>query len=128
MTNDKQRERLVELLQEADQKVQEYILENDHMDWIPKVNELLKVQADHLLANGVIVPTVKVGQTVYRTSGNLGGKKIYKGFIDQVTFHYDGQPKFYVYGHPLSFIADDIGKTVFLSREEAEEALGGVQG
>ena len=59
MTNDKQRERLVELLEEADQKVQEYILENDHMDWIPKAKELSEVRTDYLLANGVIVPPCK---------------------------------------------------------------------
>ena len=61
----KQKDRLVELLEEAYQKVQEYIIENDHMDWIPKSKELSEVRADYLLANGGLFPPLKVGQEIW---------------------------------------------------------------
>lgn len=79
--------------------------------------------ADFLLANGVIVPPCKVGDTVYRTIGNYCGEKIFKGVVDQISIYNEKETIFWVYGHPLGFGCDDIGKTVFLSREEAEKAL-----
>lgn len=81
--------------------------------------------ADYLIANGVVVMPCKLRQKVYRTKGNYGGVKIYKGVVDQIVLQDDGQEWFYVYGHPLHFTADDIGKTVFLTREDAERALKG---
>ena len=80
-----------------------------------------EVIADHLLANGVIVPPVKVGQTVYGI--------FYPGKVEPITVveicigdgdvlilsDTNGEDTFF---HPL-----DIGKTVFLTREEAEKAL-----
>ena len=75
--------------------------------------------ADHLIANGVIVPPCKVGDTIYRC-GDIT-KKVYEWEIIQVQ----------VYFHEIVFIDDsdnyfteaDIGKTVFLTKEEAEAAL-----
>lgn len=79
--------------------------------------------ADYLLAKGVIVPPVRIGQKVYRTSGNFRGEKIYEGVVDQINAYEDRETRFYVYGHPLSFVECNIGKTVFLTKEEAEQAL-----
>lgn len=122
MTNDKQRERLVELLKQADQKVQEYILENDHMDWIPKANELAEVRADYLLENGVIVPPCKVGDKLYIVA-EVSGKIIECTVIGA-----------WICEGNCNVITDcgtiynlSYGETVFLSRKEAKEALGGVQ-
>lgn len=84
--------------------------------------------ADNLLDKGVIVPPVKVGQTVYRIRGNYGGISIHKGFVSQVDFYNDRETRFWDDGHPLSFVDDDIGKTVFLTREEAEKALAEREG
>ena len=135
MTNDKQRERLVELLEEADQKVQEYILENDHMDWIPKLKELSEVRADYLLTNGAVVPPCKVGQDIYTIQGGRVSKQFVLGFsihkngktyFEYIPYDKKGNVQwFYVASY---FTEDAIGKTVFLSREESEKALGGVQG
>ena len=78
---------------------------------------------DDILANGVIVPPVKIGQTVYRIRGNYGGIKICKAFVSQVNFYHGTETRFWTDGHPLGFTADDIGKTVFLTKEQAEKAL-----
>ena len=59
------RDRLIELIKEANKKSFEYIRENDNMDYIPTQDELCGVYADYLLANGVIVPPCKVGDRLY---------------------------------------------------------------
>ena len=85
--------------------------------------------ADHLLANGVIVPPCKVGDWVYvRYDGEVTPFLIYKSRreedLDFITSCYDtrcydtsGNPVF------MSFCDYHIGKTVFLTKEEAEQAL-----
>ena len=55
------RERLIELFKGAESKVIEEL--NKHLELDEK--EWMGIYADHLLANGVIVPPVEVGQTVY---------------------------------------------------------------
>lgn len=89
--------------------------------------------ADYLLANGVIVPPCKVGDKVYKISRNkvkecevvfigisADKKCSYFNFIENYA---DGT--FY---KSYSMVFDVIGKSVFLTREEAEQALkGGVQ-
>ena len=89
--------------------------------------------ADHLLANGVIVPPCKVGDTVYVAKLNLCGAHQTKAFIithiitaetsDRVSRKYraDGVC-------PLLFTSENLGKTVFLTKEEAEKALKGDEG
>lgn len=82
--------------------------------------------ADYLIANGVVVLPFEIGQTLYDASEFYDGTehpeiyelKSYEMSIDKLTddiwaFTYDG-----------CFIDyDDIGKTVFLTREEAEAKL-----
>ena len=60
-----ERERLIELLKKSDNKLSEYIRENDTMDYIPTRDELFGVSADYLLEIGVLVPPCKVGDRVY---------------------------------------------------------------
>lgn len=80
--------------------------------------------ADYLLANGVIVPPCKVGQTVY----TVECCEIYAGTVIGIeSFETeDGTEKTYHAeddGYPIGFTDEDFGKTVFLTREEAEQAL-----
>ena len=79
--------------------------------------------ADHLLANGVIVPPCKVGDTIHTiSSGLVKEHKIEKIEITRskiyLFFNWRGM------GYEIAD-SDLIGKTVFLSREEAEKALKG---
>ena len=85
--------------------------------------------ADYLLANGVILPPCKVGDTVYA----VGYREIYAGTVIEIkSFETeDGTEKTYHAeddGYPIGFTDEDFGKTVFLTREEAERALREVQG
>ena len=81
--------------------------------------------ADYLIENGVIVPPVKVGATVYCTDS-------YRHLIKPLEiigfeFNYKKRIcKYYCSGRdytPAWFKPAEMGKTVFLTREEAEKAL-----
>lgn len=80
-------------------------------------------QADYLLANGVIVPPCKVGDTVYRIFPRIsdaippwvGDTPETVGCIGIATKNLLGNWNVY----PI----EEIGKTLFLTREEAEAAL-----
>ena len=120
------RDRLIELL-EAECGFSRYMTDDERRAKL----------ADHLLANGVIVPPCKVGDTVYRIVkmgtgihykqigrcgiGHTQGYKIVpceekiKRFIRSVT----------VTKNNLFDICENFGKTVFFTREEAEKALKG---
>jgi hypothetical protein len=85
--------------------------------------------AEHLLANGVIVPPCKVGQTVYKVHYPL--KSICEYTVKAIYFTEDKKyyPKPHIIVHHefsrgrLRLNFTEIGKTVFLTREEAEKAL-----
>ena len=79
--------------------------------------------ADYMLENGVIVPPCKVGDKIYRVVYWKGCKTVSEWelvklevYVDEVGFVDDSD----------NWIAfDEIGKTVFLTKEEAEQALKG---
>ncbi|MGN1303747.1 MAG: hypothetical protein ACI4YB_01800 [Oscillospiraceae bacterium] len=122
-----ERERLIELIKNGffTKPVYEALCTNKR-----KASEYL---ADFLLENGVIVPPVKVGGTVY-----INGKPAEVSFI-----HIEHDMTFCIQvdcfwrdcedccfadsdtcnnGY-FAFTADDIGKSVFLTRETAKKAL-----
>ena len=119
MQND-MRDRLVELLEEAKLKAHGTLgsMNNGFGAWY----------ADHLVANGVIVPPCKVGDKVYKISRNkvkecevvfvgisADEKCSYFNFIENYA---DGT--FY---KSYSMVFGVIGKTIFLTKEEAEQKL-----
>ena len=83
--------------------------------------------ADHLLAEGVIVPPCKVGDVLYVIS-QMKDKRIMP-FINkyEVTSISLKKKSIVIYHEMDGFIKifkqRDFGKTVFLTREEAEKAL-----
>jgi hypothetical protein len=96
------KDRLASLLSEA-----EGLVNND----LPTVEQI----ADYLLDNGVIAPPCKVGDTVYWY--NMGGE-IAEAKVKMLGFAVR-HSKGFEYDVPF----DAFGKTVFLTREEAEKAL-----
>ncbi len=80
--------------------------------------------ADHLIANGVIVPPCKVGQIVYLFYPVRKG--IYEAVVDEICL--TRKSNFIVtrdlyFNRRQSIFFEQIGKTVFLTKEEAEKAL-----
>ena len=114
------RDRLIELIRNFPciNTNEEYFLESIASDF-----------ADYLIANGVIVPPCKVGQTLYVIS-QMKDKRILP-FVNEyeATFIQLGKRKCKVYhekdGFIKIFLQDDFGITVFLTREDAEKALKG---
>lgn len=79
--------------------------------------------ADHLLANGVIVPPCKVGDKVYYLCRD---QETYEWYICEREVYsisvYENSTHIYV-SPIISFAEIQIGVLVFLTREEAEKAL-----
>lgn len=128
------RDRLIEL---CNQKISTMKFNNsDHwFDFHERISEVV----NHLLANGVIVTPCKVGDTVYIKNRPLiisflhienevyyvvqfdcddcGDCPFYE---DEVSF--EGEHDCKTNGY-IQFTEEDIGKTVFLAKEEAETKL-----
>ena len=93
-----------------------------------------EVIAEHLLANGVIVPPCKVGDTVYSYCEVFG--VILPYFVETLNIGYIDKNKVLAQYEAnctndeeselidsIDFEFEDFGKTVFLTREEAERAI-----
>ena len=114
------RERLIRLMQEASQNKSDYA-----------GNIGLGQIADYLLEHGVIVLPCKVGDTVWWDTAivdeNCEEKPdILLGEIASFSVQKEGLWAFCRYVNGLTFwhlVSDYFGKTVFLTREEAERAL-----
>ena len=75
--------------------------------------------ADHLLANGVIVPPVSVGQTVWF----VRNEKIIETKVEKIVLKSKGLYLKLGCNAMYETSCNSIGKTVFLTKEEAEKAL-----
>ena len=91
------------------------VVEVVHGELTEHIRELLRAEKDGRL---VVLPC-KVGDTIYRCGDPI--KKIYEWQIAYVEV-YDDETVF-VDDSDNTFVEADIGKTVFLTREEAEKAL-----
>lgn len=97
------RERLIELLNKVGENVLKFPTDN-----------FIESLADYLLSNGVIVPPCKVGDTIYIiVEQPAHSQRKYFRFIKKTILTYQN----------LERVLRDIGKTVFLTKEEAEKAL-----
>ena len=96
------------------------------------------IVADFLLSEGVIVPPCKVGQWVYVPWRWEGQQAVATVKVEEIKF-YDSQMHYMFFidmeSDDESFnqafggwkIGKSIGETVFLTREEAEQALKGAK-
>jgi hypothetical protein len=97
--------------------------------------------ADYLIENGIIVPPCKVGDTLWinwgfeNTGKTIYPVKVYALRLDtrknnrrlcvSGTFHLTRYGGHFDHNYTGTFPWDSVGKTVFLTREEAEQALKG---
>ena len=135
-----ERERLIELLKDGSTKSGEHLREvtkkvlaengrfNSKTDYDRR--NIYEIEADYLLENGVIVPPCKVGDTVYQVQTIR--KRVQAYTITAVK--YNGRFWFFswvlkdrkgFYENVEGFSDIQIGKAVFLTKEEAEQALKG---
>lgn len=88
-------------------------------------------RADHLIANGVIVPPCKVGQTVYvlfpDPRYNWGNEEISILESNVYGFHYcngnDGTVELRDSKHHIKWDIDSFGVSIFLTKAQAEQKL-----
>ena len=115
-----EREKLIELLMQGELEADKQGVFN-----CSRSERKAEIMADFLLSNGVIVPPVQVGATVYYTDS-------YRHLIkplEIIGFEVDYTKricKYYCSGGdytPAWFKPAEMGKTIFLTREEAEKAL-----
>ena len=104
------RDRLIELLN----RLFDYHITDPYE--IPDVNDF----ADDLLANGVIVPPCKVGDTLWLVplNGTIESREVKS--IDLEDFSYFLE---FTNGHCYSDWKGEYDKSLFLTKEEAEKAL-----
>ena len=115
------RDRLIELLRQGEREFADKYTGNVMMH----IDKLYGVISDYLLANGVIVPPCKVGDVVYQVTRTFISEFRVR-FIEIATcgnmFLHTDLIKGIVYTGEV-FSDSEIGKTVFLTKEEAEAAL-----
>ena len=104
------RDRLIELKRQAVNYAQEKADERGGLVCIDD-------EVDYLLANGVIVPPVRYGDEIYYLFPQQG---IQRAFVRRIQIGKYGVAICTKYGATL---ISEIGKTVFLTKEEAEKAL-----
>lgn len=109
------RERLIELIKNTDFADEyECKLCDKEIDYCEHCN--CSRIADYLLANGVIVPPFKFGSTIWI----IRNREIYPHKIDHLVISEFGM---YSTGISLKWCVGKLGKTVFLTKEDAEEKL-----
>lgn len=109
------RDRLIELIGEAK------TIEASGIDC--KVTD--EYIADHLLANGVVVPPCYIGQKVWFVPSNANRRRIIETTVEKVVVKTGGTYIKLACNTMYETSCRSIGKTVFLTREEAEQALKG---
>ena len=116
------RDRLIELIRESNcVDIWDY-----YNDDFKKPNPIEQL-ADYLLANGVIVPPCKVGDTVYYPSAS--SDRIFEKKVDEILMsEIENDKGFYIHIAGCYIPFENIGKTIFLTKEEAEKALKGGEG
>ena len=105
------------------ERLGDLLLYDPALDTVLGNSEDFYYAADRLLEKGVIVPPCKVGETVYCLI--QGFENPLKATVNRITVQKDAVIiSCSVLGYfGQSYMATDFGKTVFLTKEEAEKAL-----
>lgn len=109
-----ERERLYELIVDAD---------NEFFRETPcgTAQERIEKTVEHLLANGAIVMPCKIGDEVYRISKRYGKWVILPREVCCITYSITYQNE--IIWQLFTTTLDVLGVTVFLTREDAEDAI-----
>lgn len=99
------------------------LITNSEIDFLcsPNKTHFPTFLADHLIENGVIVPPCKVGQTIWF----IRDEKIIETKVEKIVLKNKGVYLKLGCNAMYETSCNSIGKTVFLTREEAEQKLKG---
>lgn len=120
------REKMIELLRKASEN--NYLMHYDLSDLCDSWSGCAERMADYLLDNGVVMLPCKIGETVYSVENVWNGRKTEKKVVTRIIDRIAGNelnPLYMVSTNPyeIHYLPSEFGKTVFLSKEEAEKAL-----
>ena len=123
------RDKLFELLTDCEIEYAQYLSEECDKaikgDVTKQLFKRLEFYADRLIENGVIVPPCKVGDTLYTVG-------IYTGQIVELPIYavtvYSDDTIFIMGNTSYVSVKEHIGKTVFLTKSEAEQKLKEMRG
>ena len=103
------RDRLIELMLKSNEKFAD-------VDCTPE--EAIVILADYLIENGVIVLPCKIGDKLYF----LYGSKVFNLTVEKIVIKEDGM---FLVDKAFNdwYSIEELGKTLYLSEEEAEQAL-----
>lgn len=90
--------------------------------------ELDEKLADYLIENGVIVPPCKVGEVLFTIDNQeitITQINVFIKRYNPISYTFESQYTINNGIYPYFFSEYEIGKTVFLTKEEAEKALRG---
>ena len=117
------RNRLIELLRKADDVTE--VNACDYPTYEKAMQAFYTSIADCLLVNGVIVPPCAVGDTVWMVIDNRDFKRRMKDYCLSA----EELPDLNIAEHNFNLLLlSSIGKTVFLTKEEAEAKLEELKG
>ena len=106
------------------ERVRNHILVESQTDAIKYLAEL----EDKIEQGKLIELPCKVGDIVWVVCGDISQYKVTEFWYDGVFFNFRGENNEYVEEHKrFRFFDERIGKTVFLTREEAEKRLKELQ-
>lgn len=124
--------------QQMSEKLIDLIRNAPKLEFLPgsrcqgKTYQTAKNLADHLIANGVVVPPVTVGQTVWVIVGRMLPHiaECEVVAVAQQYMNLDDKRKVFLFSvvaknsrTPEDFVPPDIGVRVFFTKEHAEKAL-----
>ena len=117
------RDRLIELIKQGEKNFSDKYTSKV----MSHINELYDFIVDHLLANGVVVLPCKIGETLYDAREffyKIDAPYLYEMKSDDICVEKDSKSGEYRFIYDDAYVGyDEIGKTVFLTREEAEAKL-----
>lgn len=113
------RERLIELIKQATTAHLDY-LESIDQKGLTDTDGRAKFIADHLLANGVIVPKYNVGDTVWYITG-IHRTIVKSAIVEEIIINCNGVSDLFVTSDTGSF--ENSVDIFYTSKEEAENAL-----
>ncbi len=113
------RDKLIELIYCAGRDYDDYV-DSQHEMGMSAHEDFDEWLADELLANGVILPPCKVGQTVWFIRNKT---EVIATCIEKIILKHGGLYIKLCHNSMYETTCRSIGKTVFLTKEEAEEKL-----
>ena len=116
------RDRLIELILQGENEADKKGIANCQMYNLEKA----KILADYLLANGVIVSPVKVGDMFYIVKSytnsylEIVSREVVSTLVKEILINKNGIS---IVTEEAEYNAEDIGDLIFLTKKEAEEKL-----